>query len=61
SKYVVAGGFDATAIVWAVATGQPVAVLAGHTDRVTGVAYSHDGKMIATASFDNTVKLWPAP
>ena len=32
--------------------------LHGHTDRVTSVAYSADGRMIASGSNDNTVLLW---
>lgn len=34
--------------------------LKGHTDAVYAAAYSPDGKFIATASFDNTLKLWDA-
>ncbi len=32
--------------------------LIGHTAEVTGIAFSPDGRRIATASFDQTIKLW---
>ena len=32
--------------------------LEGHTDRVESIAFSPDGQIIATASDDNTAKLW---
>src|SRR5262249_39797996 len=37
-----------------------VGTLDGHTDPVYAIAWSPDGKTIATASFDNSVRLWDA-
>jgi WD40 repeat protein len=34
--------------------------LRGHSNKVTSVAYSPDGKHIVSGSFDSTVKIWDA-
>ena len=39
-------------------TSQEVAVLAGHTSEILSVAFSPDGKMLASSSRDNSVILW---
>jgi len=46
--------------LWDTSTGRPLAILQGHTGMVRGVALSADGQLVASGSFDGTVKLWEA-
>ena len=48
------------ALVHGVKEWEPVSSLKGHGKDVTGVCFSKDANVIATASLDRTVQLWGA-
>jgi len=55
---ILASDGGSVVMLWEVATGRKLRTLVGHSDRVKSVAFSVDGKMLATGSLDKTVKLW---
>lgn len=44
--------------LWDTVTGKQIAVLVGHEDAVTSIAFSTNGKYLASGSRDRTIKLW---
>jgi WD40 repeat protein len=44
--------------IWDVATHKMVKLIAGHTETVLGVAFSRDGKTLATCGGDDAIKFW---
>lgn len=58
--YTIAGLLLATLGVLLPALGQERFTLKGHTLALASVAYSRDGKFIATGSYDRTAKVWDA-
>jgi WD40 repeat protein len=46
--------------LWSVPDGHQIAVLRGHLNEVCSIAFSRDGSRLATASMDQTARLWDA-
>jgi predicted Ser/Thr protein kinase len=44
--------------LWDAATGEELAALRGHEDQVLVLAYSPDGKRLASGSADHTIRIW---
>lgn len=51
-------GAPATVVLWDIATGNPRATLAGHKHNIGTLAWSPDGKLLATGAWDGSVIIW---
>ena len=51
-------GYDKQVLIWDLTTGKVVRPLKDHSDAVYGLAFSPDGKTLASCAADRTVKLW---
>lgn len=61
SRNILVGGFgnnQGTIYIWNMETKQQLSILRGHNAKISGISFSPDSKLMATASYDNTVRLW---
>jgi WD40 repeat protein len=49
---------DHSIVLWSIRTGAKVQTLSGHADDINAIALSQDGRILASASMDNTIRLW---
>jgi WD40 repeat protein len=52
------GSWDHTIKIWDIATGEETTILRGHTDSVMAIALDESGKVLASSSHDQTIRLW---
>ena len=57
-RYLAMGGDDKYVILYDLANETVVDELYGHEARVNDLAFSHNGKRLASASWDHTVQMW---
>lgn len=58
SFLVLSASFDSTVRLWDVERGACIHTLTKHTEPVYSVAFSPDGKFLASGSFDKCVHIW---
>src|SRR5439155_24204333 len=55
---IASGNQDGEVTVWDATTGQLRVAFPAHKRHIHSVAFDHDGRRLATASWDGTVRVW---
>jgi serine/threonine protein kinase/sugar lactone lactonase YvrE len=51
-------GTSGVVVLWDPSTGKPRSMLTGHSSKINSLAFSPDGKTLASCSTDGTIRLW---
>lgn len=57
-KTLASGGFEQTARLWSLAAGKQTAALSSHQGVVTAIAWSADGRLLATGERHGAIHIW---
>jgi WD40 repeat protein len=60
ARRLVSGGEDRSIRIWDLPSGRPVLQLPGHLDNCAGLAFDPNGRQLASASYDQTIRIWDA-
>lgn len=60
-QVLISGSRDCTIKLWDIDRGKELRTLTGHTQRVTALALSPAGDLLASGSADQTIRLWSLP
>jgi WD40 repeat protein len=58
---LLAAGIGSSLQFWRVSDGKLLGSFAGHNDQINALAFSPDGKTLASTGFDNQLYLWQVP